>query len=77
MGASCLAMSKGVILNSYLTILYNKIVWFHNCLWEGTDKGQIEVWRLKGTDAKYEWGLEFNSVTKIEANKTIENQFFV
>ena len=42
-----------------------------------TDKGQVEVWRLKGIDAKYEWGLEFNSVTKIEANKTIENQFFV
>ena len=39
--------------------------------------GQVEVWRLKGMDAKYEWSLNFNSVTKIEANTTIENQFFV
>ena len=28
-------------------------------------------------DAKYEWGLQFNSVTKIEASSSIENQFFV
>ena len=32
---------------------------------------------MKGVDAKYEWSLNFNSVSKIEANATIENQFFV
>jgi len=42
-----------------------------------SESGQVEVWRLKGMDAKYEWSLNFNSVTKIEANTSIENQFFV
>lgn len=28
-------------------------------------------------DARYDWGLEFKSVSKIEANATIENQFFL
>lgn len=42
-----------------------------------TVQGSVEVWKLKGLDAKYEWGLEFNSVTQIEANACVENQFFV
>ena len=32
---------------------------------------------MKGFDAKYDWSLQFKSVSKIEANATIENQFFV
>ena len=28
-------------------------------------------------DAKYDWGLDFKSVSKIEANAALENQFFV
>ena len=38
-----------------------------------TEAGQVEVWKLKGVDAKYQWGLQFNSVTNIVANATIEN----
>ena len=42
-----------------------------------TEGGSVEVWRLKGADAKFEWELQFKSVTDIVSNTTIENQFFV
>ena len=42
-----------------------------------TEQGSVEVWKMKGFDAKYEWSLDFKSVSRIEANPTIENQFFV
>ena len=42
-----------------------------------TEDGSVEIWKLKGQDAKYQWGLNFNSVTDIEANSSVENQFFV
>ena len=38
-----------------------------------TETGQVEVWRMKGVDAKFEWGLQFHSVACIEANTTVEN----
>lgn len=42
-----------------------------------SETGQVDVWRLKGVDAKYEWGLQFKSVSEIAASSTIENQFFI
>ena len=38
-----------------------------------SEKGSVEVWRLKGMDARYDWSLNFKSVRKIEANAAIEN----
>ena len=39
--------------------------------------GQVEVWRMKGENPKFKWGLEFKSATQIETNSSTENQFFV
>ena len=36
-------------------------------------RGSVEVWRLKGLDAKLDWSLEFKSVSRIEANAALEN----
>mmetsp|Transcript_10247 Transcript_10247/g.12790 ORF Transcript_10247/g.12790 Transcript_10247/m.12790 type:complete len:165 (+) Transcript_10247:226-720(+) len=37
------------------------------------ENGSVEVWRLKGMDARYDWGLQFKSASHIEANTAIEN----
>jgi hypothetical protein len=42
-----------------------------------TDKGGVEVWKLKGQDARHWWDLDFTSVSQIEVNSCKENQFFI
>jgi len=37
----------------------------------------VEVWKVKGTQEKYWWDLNFKSVTDIINNPSKENQFII
>jgi len=38
-----------------------------------TDTGGVEVWKVKGKDARHSWDLDFTTVTQIESNQFKEN----
>lgn len=38
-----------------------------------TTSGGVEVWKIKGKDARHSWDLNFTSVTQIESNQFKEN----
>lgn len=42
-----------------------------------TTDGSVEVWKIKGTQEKHWWGLNFKSVSDIINNPTKENQFIL